>query len=156
MNWEAVSAVAEILGLATVVISVLYLAIQVRSQTREYRLSGIHEVSTNLMDSYAAPQDPAMAELWAKGTKDFDSLSEAQKIQVFAFLQRYLRAVEDTCYQAMANRLETTYWEGIVRFQEKILATNCAVEFWELRGDSFSKEFQDFINSIERTEYRVQ
>jgi hypothetical protein len=156
MNWEAISAIVELLGLATVVVSVLYLAVQVTNQTREYRLAGIHDVSQNLMHSYAALQDPVMAELWNTGTKDYNSLTEVQKIQIFAFLQVYFRAVEDTYCQATDNRLKTSVWEGIVRFQSRIMATSCAAIFWELRGDSFSLEFQEFITTIEKTEYRVQ
>ena len=119
MNWEAVSAVAEIIGLVVVIVSVLYLAVQVRNQTREYKMAGIHNVTQSLMDSYAGLEDANAAEVWSRATKDYDSISDAEKIQVFAFCQRYFRAVEDTYYQAADNRLEATYWEGVVRFQSK-------------------------------------
>jgi len=155
MNWEAVSAIAEIIGLVVVVVSVLYLAVQVRNQTREYKMAGIHNVTQSLMDSYAGLEDTNAAEVWSRATKDYDSISDAEKIQVFAFCQRYFRAVEDTYYQAADNRLEATYWEGVVRFQSKVLAADCVEKFWRLRGDCFSEEFQKFIAKIERTEYQL-
>jgi heme/copper-type cytochrome/quinol oxidase subunit 1 len=39
MNWEAVSAVGQIIGAIAVVISVVYLAVQVRSNARQMRLA---------------------------------------------------------------------------------------------------------------------
>ncbi|MBL4783690.1 MAG: hypothetical protein JKX92_15765 [Porticoccaceae bacterium] len=127
MNWEAISVVAELLGLIAVVISVLYLGLQVKNQTQEYKLAGIHDVCRNLMDSYTTLQDPVMAEAWLKGSTDYDALSDVQKIQVIAFITRHLRLVEDTYYQAKANRLKPTYWEGIIRFQKVVMSSDMAI-----------------------------
>jgi hypothetical protein len=37
VNWEAISAIGQLVGAIAVVISVLYLAVQVRSNARETR-----------------------------------------------------------------------------------------------------------------------
>jgi hypothetical protein len=39
MNWEAVSAIGQIVGAVGVIISVIYLALQVRSNARQTRLA---------------------------------------------------------------------------------------------------------------------
>jgi hypothetical protein len=45
MNWDAVGAVGEILVAAAVVVSLIYLAAQIRNQNRESRLSAMLEIS---------------------------------------------------------------------------------------------------------------
>ena len=54
MNWAAVSAVVEMLGLIAVVSSLIYLAIQVRIQSRETRLAAMHEISVALRETNAS------------------------------------------------------------------------------------------------------
>jgi hypothetical protein len=45
MNWEAIGAVGEVFGAIAVVVSVIYLAIQVRKQTEEARLAATRELA---------------------------------------------------------------------------------------------------------------
>src|SRR5213075_2259577 len=45
MNWEAISAVGQIVGAAGVIISVIYLAQQVRSNARQTRLASMRSMS---------------------------------------------------------------------------------------------------------------
>ena len=49
MNWEAISAIGEIVGAAAVVLSLLYLSIQVRQSTRVARASTRHEITQSAM-----------------------------------------------------------------------------------------------------------
>ncbi len=43
MNWDALGAIGEIVGATAVVISVIYLAVQIRKQTVESRLSATRD-----------------------------------------------------------------------------------------------------------------
>ena len=79
MNWDAIGAVGEIIGALAVVISVVYLAIQVRS--------GSAAVSTNLRDSvfaslnewnYRLTADPPYAAMFHRGLKDFSLLTDEE------------------------------------------------------------------------------
>jgi hypothetical protein len=45
MNWEAVAAIGELLGATGVIVSLLYLAVQVRQNTRQTRLAAQQAVS---------------------------------------------------------------------------------------------------------------
>ena len=45
MNWEAISAVGQIVGAAGVIISVIYLAQQVRSNARQTRPASMRSMS---------------------------------------------------------------------------------------------------------------
>lgn len=155
MNWDAVSAIAELLGLAAVVISVLYLAAQIRQQTREVHIAAIHEVTQNFTDSLTPYLALEVSDLWVRGTKDFDGLSEAERIQIISVFTINLRSFQDAFYQASDHRLDKDVWEGIINFYSAVLSTPGATRIWELRKHTFSVKFQAFVDGIDRKPYRT-
>ena len=48
MNWDALTATAEITGAASVINSVVYLAVQVKKQTEEARFMATRELSNQI------------------------------------------------------------------------------------------------------------
>ncbi len=76
MNWDAIGAVGEIFGVAAVVISVVYLAAQIKSQTAESRLAATRDLAgkrAEIMKLVGA--DDAVAEILIKAIRDYNSLS---------------------------------------------------------------------------------
>jgi hypothetical protein len=45
MNWEAIGAIGELIGAVVVVVSLVYLAAQVRQDTEQARLSSVQAVT---------------------------------------------------------------------------------------------------------------
>ena len=87
MNWEAISAVGEIVAASAVVVSLIYLAAQIRHNTREldernvsYRLTSLNEVAkryTSFRD--AVLQDPDLASVWHRGRRDLNELDQIER-----------------------------------------------------------------------------
>ncbi len=62
MNWDAVGAVGEILGAIAVFVSLIYLAVQTRNNTRALRSSAFHQVRESFSQvSLAMAEDPDLA-----------------------------------------------------------------------------------------------
>ena len=53
MNWEAIGAIGEIIGATAVVVSLVYLAGQIRTQNRQNRTAAMHEISMGFRDAIA-------------------------------------------------------------------------------------------------------
>ena len=67
MNWDAIGAVGEIIGAAAVVVSVFYLAAQVRKQTEEERLSATRELSELFLVTIGSVrEDKEFAEIYGQ------------------------------------------------------------------------------------------
>lgn len=64
MNWDAVGAVGEIVGALAVVVSLVYLACQIRIQNRESRAASAHQVIEGYRSSISALHEPEMADIW--------------------------------------------------------------------------------------------
>ena len=149
MNWDAIAAVGEIVGALAVVISLIYLASQIRQQNREARISAAHEIVEAFRDAIGAVKDPAMAELCVKALNGLDVLTNAEKMQVLALAQTYFRVWEEAHYQNTEGRLEVSMWKAMCRQFGGLMGLPMFAEAWELRKDSYREEFQNFVD-IER------
>ena len=70
MNWDAIGAVGEIVGALAVVVSLVYLAVQIRSQNKESRMAAMHEFSAGYRDTLATIAEGQMAEIIGSATPD--------------------------------------------------------------------------------------
>jgi hypothetical protein len=80
MTWEAISAVADGAAAIAVIVSLLYLAVQVNQNTQTLRRQGLQSARErflgNLDRATATSED---AEIFRKGLNDFDRLSPADQ-----------------------------------------------------------------------------
>lgn len=150
MNWDAVSAIGELVGALAVVVSVLYLAFQVRGQVREAQLAAIHEVSEGFREGIAATfMDPHLSDLFARGKDDVGVLDEPERIQFIAFIQRNYRVWEDAFYQYKAGRLDEPHWRSMERQYSALLSWPGVRRVWSMRREYFTPDFMRYVDSLE-------
>jgi hypothetical protein len=83
------------------VVSLLYLAIQMRSQNREARLSTINSSLAEWNSLLALVADSSeLASIWNRGLKN-EELSEDEEVRFRAFANSYLRVVEGLYLQPL-------------------------------------------------------
>ena len=93
MNWEAIGTVAEVVGAVAVVVSLIYLAIQIRQNTRQVeeqgraqRFAALGVLFDNWRNFRASViSDPKVASIWRRGNEDPSVLNEDDRV-VFDFL----------------------------------------------------------------------
>ena len=86
MNWEMVGAVGEVLGAAGVIVTLVYLASQIRVSNRAARSAAMQELldeTLHLMSQLS--NDGELAAIWAKGSADFNSLDMQEQVRLRAF-----------------------------------------------------------------------
>ncbi|HZE58277.1 MAG TPA: hypothetical protein VE031_10525, partial [Chthoniobacterales bacterium] len=68
MNWDAISAVSQLVGSIAVVVSVLYLAVQLRSSTRVARVAAMDAAAAALRDvTKPFMENAELARIWRTG-----------------------------------------------------------------------------------------
>ena len=87
MNWDAISAVAEVVGVIAVVISLVYLAVQVKGNTQQIeraaqanRTQNWQAVTENFNVWRQMLAMPDNAEIWIRGINDLVDLNRDEKI----------------------------------------------------------------------------
>src|SRR5438034_10915131 len=95
MNWDAISAISQLIGSIAVVFSVLYLAVQVHRSTRVAKVAAqdaaaaaVREVTGTFMEN------ADMARIWRAGLENLDSLPAEEQARFFHATHEFLKAFE--------------------------------------------------------------
>ena len=153
MNWDAIAAVGEIVGASAVVISLVYLASQIRIQNRESRAASVHQVIEGYRSSIAALHEPGMADVWVQALSDYDSLTDSQRLRFVVYLTVALRSFEDAYFQWREGRLETETWRGLLTPLVDVKSTSAFDRFWKIRRHHFRPDFADYVDALEDGKY---
>jgi hypothetical protein len=95
MNWEAVGAVSEVVGMIAVIASLIYVGRQVKQNTEIARANIVHETSaTSLRINELIAQDPSLADIYKQGTSGI-SLQATDLERFTALVGMYLVWLED-------------------------------------------------------------
>ncbi len=95
MNWEAVNAISQLVSSVAVVLSVLYLGIQVHRSTRVARLATQDAAATALRDVTKPFMENAEVErIWRVGLENLSALSVEDRARFFHATYQFLKAFE--------------------------------------------------------------
>ena len=155
VNWEAIGAIGEIVGALAVVVSLAYLASQIRTQNRESRAASVHQVIEGYRSSIAVLHEPEMAEIWLSAMEDFDSLAPSHRLRFVIYLTVALRSFEDAYFQFREGRLEAETWRALLAPLVDVKSTRSFNRFWELRRHHFRSDFADYVDNLEAGEYSI-
>jgi hypothetical protein len=156
MNWEAFGAIGEILGAAAVVVSLAYLAIQIRRQNEESRLAAMHEISVGFRESISSFLDSDLVDIFLKANVDVNTLSDNERLRLLIAMQRVFRVWEEAFHQYSAKRLDARIWQPMISLYSSYLAAPGFNVFWELRKQHYDPEFREFVDNLPRTEYLLR
>ena len=156
MNWEAIGAVGEVGGAIAVVGSLVYLAIQIRSQVSESQIASVHEITAAFRSAITSFQDPQRAEVYTRALTAFDELPESQRLQFISMAQGLLRVWEEAYYPYDAGRLDERIWKAMLSQYTDIISSHGFQRVWELRRHTYSDEFRAFVDGCSGGDYRFQ
>ena len=146
VNWEAVSAIGQVVGAIAVVISLLYLATEVRSNARETRLASMRSLSDAINQYFkTCAEDADLAELWFRGIYDFQSIKGASLMRFSSLMDYLFRIYEDMYYQRLEGHLDPRVWGGFEAMMGDFIAYPGIQAWWRSRSHWFSDHFQEFI-----------
>ena len=99
MNWDAVGAISESVGALGVIVSLIYLALQVRQNTQQVRLSRAQETSSPIQDGFAPTYNPGNLAIWYNGHFKPDDLDEQEAFTFQMFVERQFYNLQNVIYQ---------------------------------------------------------
>jgi hypothetical protein len=155
MNWDAIGAVAELLGALGVIISLLYLGTQVRSSSRATRQAAAQAIYTKLSSLHEAlATHPETADVWARGSKGMAALCEGERVQFSALMAVHYRLYEELYNCKRGGDIDEWAWEGVTRQLNDVASTRGWAEWWTARGHWFSEDFQRLIDQTRPEQLR--
>ena len=150
INWEAIGAIGEVAGAIGVIVTLIYLAIQIRHNTRSSRLASFQSTTEMLttVNTLIAGNDE-IAEIFSRIYNEPDvELTPKERIK-FTFTNLCLfRAWETAYFQRSEGMALQQSW---LRYEQSIcaqIAVPRVKEWWLNNTFGFTKEFRDYVQSI--------
>jgi hypothetical protein len=153
VNWDAVGAISETVGAIVVVVSLVYLAVQIKKNTNlaksEYHTTSVagasrffHWKSANLEN----------AQIFTTGMKDFRALSIKERVILDGVLMDLLLMFRDIQEAHERGLMELDTYNAWLNFLSTTLGMPGGKMWWEQARVLFLKRLQAAIDSgIEKT-----
>ena len=150
MDWDAISAISQLVGSIAVVLSVLYLAVQVHQSTRVARLATQDAAAAALRDvTKPLMQNAELERIWRIGLEDLGALSLEERARFFHAAYQFLKAFETIHFHYVYGLMDKQLFEGWHGLLRHYVAAPGIAHYWELRPEVFSERFRNFVNSLE-------
>ena len=150
MNWDAVAAIAQLVSSVAVVLSVLYLGIQVHRSTRVAMLATQDAAATAMRDVTKPFMENAELErIWRVGLEDLSALSVEDRARFFHATYQFLKAFETIHFHHVYGMMDRDLWEGWRGLLRHYVFAPGMAHYWKLRPEVFSERFRKFVNALE-------
>lgn len=149
LNWEALGAVGELIGAAGVILTLVYLAHQIRQNTTAIRAQTHQAITTaNLGMAMGLAESEGLAKVLVRGLADFDSLEPADRLRTVGWFNSFLKFGENTHYQYLQGSLEKTVWEGWMVILESWITQPGPRTYWTERRAAFQPAFREVVDGM--------
>jgi hypothetical protein len=152
MNWEALGAVAELAAAIGVIVSLLYLATQIRQNTRSLRAVALDSSADRFAEELrAVALNPDLAELLEVGHRDYTSLEGTQRRRYRALTLVHFRQYETIFLKYREGLIPPAQWEGFANSLEYANRRPGIQQCWKENRANFGAEFRSLVDeSVER------
>ena len=143
MNWEAIGAIAELMGAGAVFASLIYLAVQTKQNTRALRSAAFHQVRESFSNvSLVMAQDERLRSVFRRAASD-EPLSETEYSTFNYLLTTLVRRGESAFFQSSDGTLQNESWRAIKKTLIVPLSSQVGKEWLESVRGRFTDEYLD-------------
>jgi hypothetical protein len=150
MSLTQLALIGEFLGGLSVLLTMLYLAVQVRGNTKAMHSSTAqqtHDTITNVYMDLAKNDD--LNRIWRLGIDDLNNLSEEESGRLFAACTATMFICQNLLYQSKMgsadSRMANTFLTGVgSNFHSPGFKS-----FWKERSFIFTRELQEWVSDIQ-------
>ena len=148
MDFDVINAVAQVIAALGMIVTLGYLAVQVRQNTRALRRSAYQEMlnhitSANLM----LTADRGLCELSIRVRGGLDSLDEPDRIRVLAWFGTVFRHYQNAFSLYHEGVITARQWQSMVAPLDRHVATPGGRDMWREIGPQLLPEFRSFVEA---------
>jgi hypothetical protein len=151
VNWEAIGAIAEAMGAAGVIVSLAYLAIQIRSNTRAVKVAAYQQTHTGGRDiNLAILTNPDLLMMLARRSGLSTDQEQFDKRRETMFFLIYLFNWESQSYQYDQGLLEDHLWEvHRARMRNFVVRNPNFADWWSKTDkDQFTPQLRSQVDAL--------
>jgi hypothetical protein len=149
MNWEMLTAVGQLAAVFVGIPSLIYLAVQIREQTKERRHAAVNVLTAQWGDLTRSLHDNAeFAAVFLRAVQSFTNLDAVSKLRFSAFFNRFFKNFEGMYFSRRDGILAPALWGEIERTMSDFLAYPGVQEWWKTRRHWHTEEFAQVVDRI--------
>lgn len=146
MNWDAIGAVGDAAGGIGVIVSLIYLALQTRSNTTAVQAASFHQINSSFAEiSLAICLDASLTMLITKALAGEAELSPEEEARFSFFALSFFRRAESMFFQSDQGTLQKESWLGLESTLDAILSSQNGRSWWNVTRERFNPRFQLYI-----------
>ncbi len=140
MNWEALGAIGELVGGLVVLISIFYLAVQIRQNTNQTKLNSIQAINSSNDSAFDPIYIPENSLIFSKGLESYSELLSHEQVVFSMLMARLIASFDATTYQYSHNAYDEEMYWGSAKFYSGFLYSPGGKEWLTSNRDNFSAE----------------
>lgn len=148
MTLTDLASIGSLLSSIAVLISLIYLALQVRQAEKNQQASIRQGRATRAVDIILAAGDPSLAEALPKGVAGDGDITQAEFGQFAAIYGAFLASAEDTYLQYKEGLLSDAVFASFGASWRQTLAQPGVRALWTLRRHGFEAGFAKFMDRL--------
>ena len=148
MEWEAVGALAELVGAIGVIASLFYLASQIRRNSESVEAATALSISeATQLRLLGVATTPTLAEALRKARAG-EELSPNEGTQLAFFNRATLRGIENSLVQSRRGVLSDEIFQGYQALLRGQVRFPAFAEWWQVECSTFDPEFRRHVDRI--------
>jgi len=144
---DALGNIGDFLGGMGVVITLIYLAVQIRQNTRSSRTESYQAAVAAISDwTRTVGTEPASCRILEAGSRDFEALSPEERVQFNLIMASVVRNLENIHFQFTHGAIDESTWAGWANRTHSVLRPAGARAWWRTQEAAYSPMFRRFVN----------
>ena len=150
MNWDAIGAVGEVIAAIAVVVTLLFVARDIRQNSRSLSIAALRDTTAqwnHWSNMIAASSD--LADIVAKGNKAFAELSESEQLRYGAYVQAFFDNVESFRSLVVDHKAEKDL-DVLVSIVRRRMNIPGFAAWWSQNTADYDPDFVSWINNLDK------
>jgi hypothetical protein len=149
MNWDAFGAIGELVGAAAVVVSLIYVSIQVRSGTQALQTTTRDSVFKSLQEwNLVVMADPRLGWIFQSGAKDFEGLGEEDRARYLHVMYSFFKVFENIYLHHLDGVVPPEIWEPQLKTLTLYATQPGGRKYWEARKAFYDPRFKTVMEGL--------
>jgi len=148
INWQALQAISETLGLIVVVGSLVFVGFEVRQSVKATRAATMNNIMGSWGEVYRGfSETENVAEIIWRGVQDHAALSEVEQWRYSLQIAGLFHNFHNAHYQWKIGAYDDGAWSAQAEFLTNLLSLPGVRDVWEKRKRMLSRDFQVYVDT---------
>jgi hypothetical protein len=146
MNWEAVAAISEATGVVGVIVSLIYLAHQVRQAGYATKAATVDQITARFIDWMTTNR--RTMKYFREGIPGLIEASDDEVMDFYAAVQTLFKIIEEIQYHRFKRLIDDDIWIGWDNWFGNLKSYEVMAYFYELKKDNMSPPFREYWDNL--------